>query len=76
MDEVTSNRRRRQRLRARRVMRLVALVCALAALGLGAYELHAEGVSQFLYRAPGIGASPSDPQSSSSPAGPSSAAGN
>lgn len=38
-------------------MMFLALVCALVALGLGAYQLHAEGMSQFLYRAPGVGAS-------------------
>ena len=48
---------KRRRLMARRVMLLLALVCALVALGLGAYQLHAEGLSQFLYRAPGVGAS-------------------
>jgi hypothetical protein len=31
-----------------RVMMLVALACALVALGLGALQLHAEGLSQFL----------------------------
>jgi hypothetical protein len=34
--------------RARRVMMLVALACALVALGIGALQLHAEGLSQFL----------------------------
>ena len=48
---------KRRRRRAGRVMMFLALVCALVALGLGAYELHAEGMSQFLYRAPGVGAS-------------------
>ena len=38
-------------------MMVVTLVCALVALGLGAFELHAEGLDQFLYRAPGVGAS-------------------
>ncbi len=38
-------------------MMLLALVCAIVALGLGAFQLHAEGLSQFLYRAPGVGAS-------------------
>lgn len=48
---------KRRRLRARRTMMLLALLCALAALALGAYQLHAEGLNQFLYRAPGVGAS-------------------
>jgi hypothetical protein len=48
---------KRRRLRARRVMMLLTLVCALVALGLGAYQLHIEGLNQFLYRAPGVGAS-------------------
>jgi hypothetical protein len=48
---------KRRRLRARRVMMLLGLVGALVALGLGAYELHVEGLNQFLYRAPGVGAS-------------------
>jgi len=38
-------------------MLLLALVCALVALGLGAYQLHGEGLNQFLFRAPGVGAS-------------------
>jgi hypothetical protein len=48
---------KRRRLRARRLMMLLALVCALVALGLGAHQLHIEGINQFLYRAPGVGAS-------------------
>jgi len=48
---------KRRRLRARRVVMLLALVCALVALGLGAFQLHAEGLDQFLFRAPGVGAS-------------------
>lgn len=48
---------KRRRLRARRVMMALALVCALVALGLGALQLHAEGLHEFLYRAPGVGAS-------------------
>jgi hypothetical protein len=48
---------KRRRARARRVMMIVALACTLVALGLGAFQLHAEGLSQFLYRAPGVGAS-------------------
>jgi hypothetical protein len=38
-------------------MMLLALVCCLVAFGLGAYQLHVEGLNQFLYRAPGVGAS-------------------
>jgi hypothetical protein len=38
-------------------MMLVTLVCAIVALGLGAYQLHNQGLNQFLYRAPGVGAS-------------------
>jgi hypothetical protein len=38
-------------------MMLLALVWCLVALGLGAYQLHAEGLNQSLYRAPGVGAS-------------------
>jgi hypothetical protein len=48
---------KRRRLKARLVVMLLALVCALVALGLGAYQLHSEGLNQFLYRAPGVGAS-------------------
>jgi hypothetical protein len=48
---------KRRRLKARRMMMLLALLCALAALGLGAFQLHVEGLNQFLYRAPGVGAS-------------------
>jgi hypothetical protein len=39
------------------MMMLLALLCALVALGLGAFQLHVEGLNQFLYRAPGVGAS-------------------
>lgn len=56
-DSVDRARRRR---RAGWVMRVVAAVCVATALGLGAFELHAEGMQQFLYRAPGVGASPGD----------------
>ena len=56
-EPVASSEMKRRRLRARRVMMLLALVCALVALGLGAFQLHAEGLDQFLYRAPGVGAS-------------------
>jgi hypothetical protein len=48
---------KRRRLRARRLMMLLTLVCALVALGLGAYQLHIDGLNQYLYRAPGVGAS-------------------
>jgi hypothetical protein len=48
---------KRRRLRARRLVMLLALGCCLVAFGLGAYQLHAEGLTQFLYRAPGVGAS-------------------
>jgi hypothetical protein len=48
---------KRRRLMARRMILLLALACALVALGLGAFQLHAEGLNQFLYRAPGVGAS-------------------
>ena len=48
---------KRRRRRARRVTLLLALVCAIVALGLGAFQLQAEGLNQFLYRAPGVGAS-------------------
>ena len=48
---------KRRRARAMRLMMLFALVCVVVALMLGAFELHAEGLTQFLYRAPGVGAS-------------------
>ena len=48
---------KRRRLGARRLVMLLALVCCLVAFGLAAYQLHAEGLNQFLYRAPGVGAS-------------------
>lgn len=56
-DPAVTTEVKRRRLRARRLMMVVTLVCALVALGLGAFELHAEGLDQFLYRAPGVGAS-------------------
>jgi hypothetical protein len=57
LDSAAYSEMKRRRLRARRVMMMVAMVCALVALGLGAYQLHAEGLHEFLYRAPGVGAS-------------------
>jgi cytochrome c-type biogenesis protein CcmE len=48
---------KRRRRRAKRVTMLLALVCAVVALALGAFQLQAEGLNQFLYRAPGVGAS-------------------
>jgi hypothetical protein len=56
-DRTAQAERKRQRLRAKRLMLLLALVCTLVALGLGAYQLHGEGLNQFLFRAPGVGAS-------------------
>jgi len=56
-DSVAYAEMKRRRLRARRVMMVLALMCALVALGLGAFQLHAEGLHEFLYRAPGVGAS-------------------
>ncbi len=56
-DSAAYSELKRRRLRARRVIMLFALVCALVALGFGAFQLHAEGLDQFLYRAPGVGAS-------------------
>ena len=56
-DPTAYARTKRRRRRARNLMMLLALACALAALGLGAYELHAQGLNVFLYRAPGVGAS-------------------
>jgi hypothetical protein len=56
-DPVVYTAVKRGRLRARRMVMLLALVCAVVALGLGAYQLHVEGLNQFLYRAHGVGAS-------------------
>jgi hypothetical protein len=56
-DQAAYAELKRRRLRARRLMLLLALACALVALGLGAYQLHGEGLNQFLFRAPGVGAS-------------------
>jgi hypothetical protein len=56
-DAIAYSEMKRRRLRARRVTMVLALVCALVALGLGAFQLHAEGLHEFLYRAPGVGAS-------------------
>ena len=56
-DSADYREMRRRRLRARRLMMFLALVCAVVALGLGAFQLHAEGLQQFLFRAPGVGAS-------------------
>jgi cytochrome c-type biogenesis protein CcmE len=54
--EIYSAMKRRRR-RAKRVTMLLVVVCAVVALALGAFQLHTEGLSQFLYRAPGVGAS-------------------
>jgi hypothetical protein len=48
---------KQRRLRAWHAMLALIIVCALTALLLGAYELHAGGLTQFLFRAPGVGAS-------------------
>jgi hypothetical protein len=56
-DPTVYTQTKRRRLRARRLVMLLALVCCLVAFGLGAYQLYAEGLNQFLYRAPGVGAS-------------------
>jgi hypothetical protein len=56
-DQHAYSAMKQRRRRAKRVTMLLALVCAIVALGLGAFQLHAEGLSQFLYRAPGVGAS-------------------
>jgi hypothetical protein len=56
-DSAAYSEMKRRRLRARRVMMALALVCALVALGLGAFQWHAEGLHEFLFRAPGVGAS-------------------
>jgi hypothetical protein len=55
-DSAAYSEMKRRRLRARRLMMVLALVCALIALGLGAFQLHAEGLHEFLYRAAGVGA--------------------
>jgi hypothetical protein len=56
-DSAGYSEMKRRRLRARRVTMAIALVCAIVALALGAFQLHAEGLHEFLYRAPGVGAS-------------------
>jgi hypothetical protein len=56
-DSAAYSAMKRRRRRARRLTMLLVLLCALVALGLGAFQLHAEGLNQFLYRAPGVGAS-------------------
>jgi hypothetical protein len=48
---------RAQRRRARRIMLALIAVCIVVVLGLALYAIRAEGVDQFLYRAPGVGAS-------------------
>ena len=57
--ERSVNRAQRRR-RAGWLMKAVAAVCVATALGLGAFELHAVGLQQFLFRPPGVGASPGD----------------
>jgi hypothetical protein len=57
LDPVTYAETKRRRLNAWRLTMLLALMCVLVALGLGVFQLHAEGLNQFLFRAPGVGAS-------------------
>ena len=56
----SSVNRAQRRHRAGWLMKGVAAVCAATALGLGGYELHVVGVQQFMFRPPGVGASPGD----------------
>ncbi len=58
---------KRRRLRARRAMFAVAATCSLAALGIGGFELGAQGWNAFLERPPGVGATP--PQTASTASG-------
>ncbi len=57
LDPVAYSETKRRRLKAWRLTMLLALMCVQVALALGAYQLHAEGLNQFLFRAPGVGAS-------------------
>jgi hypothetical protein len=50
---------------ARRLMQAVAVVCALAAAGIGADQFYTGGLQAFLERPPGVGATPPDPQADS-----------
>lgn len=68
---------KRRRKRAFRSMQALTGLCVVVALGLGGYQLHSEGLSGFLDRPPGIGATPQDDQpdggtgaSTSAPNGP------
>jgi hypothetical protein len=48
-----------RRLRARRAMEVLTVLCVALALGIGASQLLTEGLDQFLFRPAGVGASPS-----------------
>jgi hypothetical protein len=45
-------------------MNLLTVACVTVALAIGTSQLVSEGLEQFLFRPPGVGASPSDRQQS------------
>ncbi len=57
IDPVEYAETKRRRLRAWRLTMLMTAICLLVAFGLGVFQLQAEGLNQFLFRAPGVGAS-------------------
>ncbi len=50
-----------RRRRARRVLQTLAIVCVVTAAGIGAEQFVSNGLSDFLNRPPGIGATPATP---------------
>jgi hypothetical protein len=51
--------RKHHRRRWRRILQALTAACVLAALAIGAEDLHAAGLQSFFDRPPGVGATPS-----------------
>jgi hypothetical protein len=59
---MTDSTERRRRL-GKQIMDGLTVVCVLAAFGVATSQVAQEGLQQFLYRPPGVGASPSEANS-------------
>ncbi|TMF38341.1 MAG: hypothetical protein E6I27_06570 [Chloroflexi bacterium] len=57
-----------RRRRAKQWMDGVTTVCVVVAVAIGTSQLVKEGLQEFLYRPPGVGASPSETETAGSPA--------
>jgi hypothetical protein len=67
-EKRSRRREKRGRRRAILTMRIVTVVCALSALGIGASQLASTGVQAFLDRPPGVGATPANTSTKRQPA--------